>query len=189
MSSRWRIRSPARRKPLQWALLACWATLTACSSQNVSPDTAELRNIKWSNQVPKSKPHQITQAFDRYCTHGPRDAKASEAKLRKAGYVPLPEKVRGIKAFVIDDRRPAVAVSSKMCLVQADSRTGQITRFRNYVAKTFPDARPIDPEPLGKNIEQAWQIPSDPPALIATERTESFGWYRYAIILYRPNVT
>lgn len=168
-------------------LLGCILSLTACSTGNVSPDTAELRNMWRVNLVPKSEPYQMTQAFDRYCTNGPRDAKASEAKIRAAGYVPLPQEVPGINAYVIDNERPAVAISSKMCLVQADSRTGQTTRFQNYVAKTYPTARAIDPKALGDDIEQAWSVPSDPPALIATERTESFGWYRYAIILYRPD--
>lgn len=164
-------------------------TLAACSAQGISSDTAELRNMWRAYLVPKSKPAQMTQAFDRFCVNGPRNAKASEAKLRTAGYVPLPQEVPGIKAYVIDNAKPAVAVSSTMCLVLAESRTGQTTRFQNYVAETYPDARSIDPAPLGKNIERAWSVPSDPPALIATERTESVGWYRYALILYRPNAT
>lgn len=160
--------------------------LSACAPQNPSADYAELNNMWRVNLVPKSEPYQVTQAFDRYCTNGPRDAKAADAKLRTAGYVPLPRKVSGITAYVIDNERPAVAVSSKMCVVQAESRSGQTARFQNYVAKTYPAARAIDPKSLGDTIEQAWSVPSDPPAIIATERTESFGWYRYALILYTP---
>lgn len=179
------------RASLTWgsiALPAC-LVLSACSPQNVSPDTAELRNMWRANLVPKTSPAVMVRAFDRFCVEGPQDAAGSEASLRAAGYVPLPETTPNIKAYVIDDRRPAVAVSDKMCLVQAESRTGQTTRFQNYVTATYPDARAIDPAPLGKDIEQAWSVPSDPPAIIATERTVSLGWYRYALILYRPGAS
>ncbi|MBW4709686.1 hypothetical protein KX928_18010 [Roseobacter sp. YSTF-M11] len=166
------------------ALLAFFL-LTACSAEGVSPDTAELRNMWRANLVPKSSPAVMVSAFDRFCAIGPRD----DATLRAAGYVPLPQEVPGARAYVIDDRRPAVAVSDSMCVVQAESRTGQTARFRNYIAATYPDARPVDPEPLGRNIEQAWSVASDPPTLIATERTESFGWYRYALILFQPGAS
>lgn len=160
-------------------------TLAACSAQDVSSDTAELRNMWRGNLVPKSSPASMVLAFDRFCTAGPRD----DAALRAAGYVPLPENTAGTRAYVIDDSRPAVAVSDRMCLVQAESRTGQTARFQNYVAATYPGARAIDPTPLGRNIEQAWEIPTNPPALIATERTVSVGWYRYALILFQQNAT
>lgn len=165
------------------ASLSC--LLAACSAQGVSSDTAELRNMWRFNLVPKSSPAVMVSAFDRFCTTGPRD----DATLRAAGYVPLPERAAGARAYVINDRRPAVAVSDKMCVVQAESRTGQTTRFQNYVAATYPEARPIDPAPLGKNIEQAWSLPTNPPSLIATERTVSLGWYRYALIHFRPGAT
>ncbi|MEP2641861.1 hypothetical protein [Roseobacter sp.] len=125
-------------------------------------------------------------AFDTFCTNGPRTAAGVETSLRAAGYVPLPKRTAGVKAFVVDTKKPAVAVSDSMCLVQADARTGQTTRFQTYVAETYPNARTLDPATLGDDIEQAWSIPSDPPAIIATERTESLGWYRYALILFRP---
>ncbi|MCV3272189.1 hypothetical protein [Roseobacter sinensis] len=167
------------------AAISLCAGLAACSAEGVSPDTAELRNTWRGNLVPKSSPALMVNAFDRFCTTGPRD----DAALRAAGYVPLPERTPGARAYVIDDSRPAVAVSDTMCLVQAESRTGQTTRFQNYVAATYPGARAIDPEPLGRNIEQAWSIPTDPPAIIATERTVSVGWYRYALILFQPGAT
>ena len=137
------------------------------------------------NLVPKSSPALMVRAFDRFCTVGPQD----DATLRAAGYVPLPERTPGARAYVIDDSRPAVAVSNSMCLVQAESRTGQTTRFQNYVAATYPDAQAIDPTQLGRDIEEAWSVPTDPPTIIATERTVSVGWYRYALILYRPEAT
>lgn len=165
--------------------VAAGFALAACSAQGVSPDTAELRNMWRFNLVPKSSPALMVSAFDRFCVEGPRD----DAALRAAGYVPLPEKTPGARAYVIDDRRPAVAVSDKMCVVQAESRTGQTTRFQNYVAATYPGARAVDPAPLGQNIEQAWALPTNPPALIATERTVSVGWYRYALIYFRPGAT
>ncbi|WP_222869528.1 hypothetical protein ROLI_007860 [Roseobacter fucihabitans] len=164
--------------------------LVSCGPSGISPaDTAELRNMWRANMVPKSTPYELVRAFDRFCTNGPRDADAAETKLRDAGYVPLPRKARGVTAYVIDNRNPAVAVSTDTCLIQADSRSGQTRDFQNYVAKTYPKARAIDPKPLGKNIEQAWSVLSNPPAIIATERTESFGWYRYALILYHPGAT
>ncbi|WP_195821735.1 hypothetical protein [Roseobacter sp. MH60115] len=159
--------------------------LAACSTQGVSSDTAELRNMWRFNLVPKSAPAVMINAFDRFCTVGPRD----DATLRAAGYVPLPERTPGARAYVIDDRRPAIAVSDKMCVVQAESRTGQTARFQNYVTATYPGARAIDPAPLGKNIEQAWSLPTTPPSLIATERTVSLGWYRYALIHFTPGAT
>ncbi len=167
------------------SVLAGCLMLTACSAQGVSSDTAELRNMWRANLVPKSSPALMVSAFDRFCAQGPRD----DATLRAAGYVPLPERSPGARAYVIDDRRPAVAVSERMCVVQAESRTGQTARFQNYVTATYPGARPIDPAPLGRNIEQAWSLPTDPPSLIATERTVSLGWYRYALIFFRPEAT
>lgn len=175
----------ARRKRVGAALLAGGFVLAACSAQGISPDTAELRNMWRSNLVPKSSPALMVSAFDRFCAQGPRD----DATLRAAGYVPLPNRAPGARAYVIDDRRPAVAVSDRMCVVQAESRTGQTARFQNYVTATYPGARPIDPAPLGKSIEQAWSLPTNPPSLIATERTVSLGWYRYALIFFRPGAT
>ncbi len=166
-------------------LISACLALAACSADGVSPDTAELRNMWRGNLVPKSSPALMVRAFDRFCTDGPRD----DATLRAAGYVPLPRRTAGARAYVIDDSRPAVAVSETMCLVQAESRTGQTTRFQNYVAATYPGARAIDPAPLGQNIEQAWSVPTSPPAIIATERTVSVGWYRYALILFQPGAT
>lgn len=163
-------------------LISACLALAGCSADGVSSDTAELRNMWRGNLVPKSSPALMVNAFDRFCTTGPRD----DAALRAAGYVPLPERTPGARAYVIDDSRPAVAVSDTMCLVQAASRTGQTTRFQNYVTATYPGAREIDPEPLGANIEQAWSLPTNPPALIATERTVSVGWYSYALILFQP---
>ncbi|GFE48831.1 hypothetical protein So717_05840 [Roseobacter cerasinus] len=162
--------------------VAMLLTLSACTAQGVSSDTAELRNMWRSNLVPKSTPYQMVRTFDRVCTNGPRD----DATLRSAGYVPLTERAPGARAYVIDNRYPAVAVSDRMCLVLAESRTGQTANFNDYVAKTFPRARAIDPKPLGRDIEQAWQVPTTPPAIIATERTVSVGWYRYALILFQP---
>lgn len=157
-------------------------SVSACTAQGVSSDTAELRNMWRSNLVPKSTPYRMVRTFDRFCTKGPRD----DATLRSAGYVPLPDRAAGARAYVIDNTYPAVAVSDAMCMVQAESRTGQTTNFQRYVAATYPDARAIDPAPLGRNIEQAWSVPTTPPAIIATERTVSVGWYRYALILFQP---
>ncbi len=140
-----------------------------------------------ANQVPKATPAQMVATFDRFCVNGSRDTAQAERDLRAAEYIPLPNsRSPGARAWVEDDEAPAVALSDSMCVVAASSRSGQTDRFRRYVADTFPRARAVDPSPLGKTIEQAWEVDAPAPFLIATERTPDVDWYRYMLILYRP---
>ncbi|WP_375230310.1 hypothetical protein [Roseobacter sp. S98] len=168
---------------------ACSAVLAlgGCSAGSVSPDAAELNNMWRANLVPKATPAQMVGTFDRFCVNGSTDPGQAERDLRAAEYIPLPNsRTPGARAWVEDDEAPAVALSDTMCVVAASSRSGQTDRFRRYVAETFPQARAVDPTPLGNTIEQAWEIGGDAPFLIATERTPDVDWYRYMLILYRP---
>ncbi|WP_299968269.1 hypothetical protein [uncultured Roseobacter sp.] len=161
------------------AALAGLGLLAGCAGQNVSADRAELENMWRGFLAPKSTPKQMVTAFDDFCISGPRD----EAGLRAAGYVPLPQRVAGARAWVVDDRRPAVALSDRMCVVHAKARTGQTAAFAGYVAETFPTAVATDPAPFGKDIEAVWQVPG--PAIIATERRRDVDFFVYTLIHYR----
>lgn len=168
------------------AMLAAGFSLASCGPSGLSPaDRAELDNMWRFNQAPKSDPSQMVAAFDRFCVTTPRGS--AEAALRRAGYVPLPEKTSGARGWVVDDSRPAVAVSDKMCVVRAKSRSGQTSRFTDYVARAFPQATPTDPQPLGDAIEAAWRVPG--PALVATERRRDVDFFVYTLIYYTPEAT
>jgi hypothetical protein len=157
--------------------------LSACSADNVSPDTAELANTWAYLEVPKSSPRQLVQSFERYCASERGALAERDAALRADGYVPLSRQGRA-RAYVVDDNRPAIAMSKRMCLVRAKSRTGQTNAFQAYVARAFPGAKPMDPATLGPRIEQAWQVPGDAPRIVATERGADLGWYTYSLILF-----
>lgn len=159
--------------------------LAACGGP-VTPDQAELSNIKRSHLVPKSSPAQMIKAFDRFCVDGPSDLAQADAQLRAASYVPMPARDRGVRAYVVDDKRPAVARSARMCMVQVKARTGQTDKVQRYMRKTFVEAQPIDPAPLGRGIEQAWRV-SDA-QLIATRRSVDVDRHIYALILYREGL-
>lgn len=166
-------------------LVATALVLGACGSEDISSDEAEFANIWRANQVPKSPPEIMVRAFNSYCAPAaPRQE--TDTALRRVGYVPVPhDRSAEVTAYVIDDIRPAVAVSDRMCLVQAKARSGQTDRFQRYVSETFPKARALDPAPFGKSIEQAWLVPSTPPAIIATDRVIDIDWYVYSLIYFR----
>lgn len=159
--------------------------LTACSGA-VTSDQAELSNIAPWHMVPKSSPAQLVSAFDTHCVNGPTSLSEADKTLRKAGYVSLPARQRGVRAYMVDDKRPAVARSARMCMVQAEARTGQTDRVNRYVKRKLRGAQPIDPAPLGRSIEQAWRV-SDA-QLIATRRSVDVDRHIYALILYREGV-
>ncbi len=169
------------------AALCAGLVLGGCTAGAVSSDAAELNNMWRANLVPKATPSQMVRTFDRFCVNGSRDMAQAERDLRAAEYIPLPNsRTPGARAWVEDDEAPAVALSDAMCVVAASSRSGQTDRFQRYVADTFPQARAVDPAPLGNTIEQAWEVGGSEPFLIATERTPDVDWYRYMLILYRP---
>lgn len=163
-------------------VVAMTVSVGACSSSQVGSDRAELANTWLYYEVPKSTPSQLVWSFERYC-HNREDSLAeNDKRLRADGFVPV-SRQEGARAYVVDDNRPAVAVSDRMCIVHAKSRTGQTDAFRSYVARTFPKARPIDPETLGRRIEQAWQLPDS--RILATQRGANLGWYTYSLILFQ----
>jgi hypothetical protein len=167
------------------AALACAASLAlaACAPAGLSPaDRAELDNMWRVSLVPKSTSGQMVTAFTDFCLDAPRPE--IEAVLRRADYVPLPERTAGARGWVVDDRRPAVAVSDSMCVVRARSRSGQTAAFANLVKARFPNARPLDPGDLGADIEAAWQISRA--GIVATERRRDIDFFIYSLIYYTP---
>lgn len=148
--------------------LPALALLAACSNAAPTPDRLELATIPRWREVPKSTPAQLVTAFDRFCVEGAPGMAAQDARLRAAGYVP---KVRATAhrpaLYVVDDRRPAVAVSDRICAVRAIARTGQRERVNRYVAQTYPTARPLARDGLSRDVEQAWATGS---GIIATTR-------------------
>ncbi|MGX9356569.1 hypothetical protein ACS3SW_15810 [Roseobacteraceae bacterium S113] len=160
--------------------------LTACGPE-IRPDRAELVNMRFSNQVPKSSPAQLVGAFDRHCINGENTREAQEAELRAASYVPRPTK-NDVQLFLVDNRRPAVALTDRICMVKARSRTGQTERFTNYVAETFPDATPLDKSTFSTRLENAWAVRDPAPGIIATERRVDRGnETTYALIHFRAD--
>ncbi|MEX0280238.1 MAG: hypothetical protein AB3N13_03485 [Arenibacterium sp.] len=170
------------RGDISLAIMATTIGLSACSAAHVGADDAELVNLWTYYEVPKSTPRQLVQSFDRYCNNRQGSVAADDRRLRADGYVPL-SKRKGAQAYVIDNNLPAVAVSEQMCITHAKSRTGQTTAFQSYVARTFPDARALDPDTLGRRIEQAWQISGS--RILATQRGADLGWYTYSLILFQ----
>jgi len=166
-------------------LFSALAVLSGCADSGLSPaDRAELDNMWKAFLVPKSSAAQMVTAFDDFCVKTPRGG--VEAALRDARYVPLPDRTEGARAWVVDNYRPAVAVSDKMCVVRAKARTGQTNAFQQYIAEQFPDARPVTPALFGEDIEEAWQV-SDK-ALVATERRRDIDFFIYSLIYYTPEV-
>lgn len=165
--------------------LAALVLLAGCTAGGPGPDAAELANMYSGNKVPKSAPAVMVRAFDRYCVNAAPDRASHDAQLRAAGYVLTAKAVRnGVRLYLVDDRRPAVAVSADMCLVQALARSGQTDRVNRYVVGTFPGAKPLGTADLGAFVEQAWAIPG---GILATERRVDAGNHsRYSIILFRP---
>jgi hypothetical protein len=166
------------------------ALAAGCGSQGLGPDAYELANIRGSNIVPKSSPTAFVKAFDKFCAKGPRDPQSADRLLRASSYVPLPRKARNDgRIYVVDDKRPAVGLSSQGCMVQAYSRTGQTERVRRYVAANFPSATPVTANLLARHkLEQAWVISGDQHGIVATRRTLDGGNHSsYTLLLYRTN--
>lgn len=75
-------------------------------------------------------------------------------------------------------------LGQRICGVRAVSRTGQTNALNRYVAKAFPDARPLAPARFGTDVEQAWQIDG---GLIATMRNDWIGnRAAYTVSIFRP---
>lgn len=163
--------------------LAALLALAACAPDGLGPaDRSELDNMWRGNLAPKSSPANLVAAFDRFCVQPPRAQ--TEAALRAAGYVPLPERTPGARGWVVDDSRPAIALSDTMCAVRAKSRSGQTDRFTAYVSRAFPDARSIDPASFASDLEAAWAVPG--PAIVATARERDIDFFTYTLIHYTP---
>lgn len=139
------------------SLAALLALLLAagCAAPTVPPDTAELRNIRDSNIVPKSPPARLAATFETVCLDGPTDPNAAAAALRSMDYVEWPGAGDGMRSFVVDDSRPAVMLDAagRACAVAAQARTGQTERLRRLIADRFPAARALPPPP---GTSEAW---------------------------------
>lgn len=161
--------------------------VAGCVGPDLGPDAAELANIREDHIVPKSSASAFVKAFDKFCVTGPAAPAAKEALLRDAGYVPLRAPMNGARAFVSDDRRPAVAFSDRSCMVYARSRTGQTNRVNRYVRDTFPRAVALDPAAAGRSFEQVWQVSDNPAALVGTSRHNDGGNHtRFALSYFAP---
>ena len=162
--------------------------LAGCSPHNVGPDQAELATMREWNKVPRSSPTAFVTAFRSYCLGGRSGRAAIEPKLRKAGYVPLPNRSDPQRrAYVVDDTRPLVAIGPNVCIVRAKSRSGQTQKFRSFVAGNFPNARPLPPRSLSRNTEQAWRVTGTDSGIIATQRTSDGGGFLYSAIFFRES--
>ncbi len=170
------------------AAVALLVAAAGCGGPTTDADRAELDNIAPWNVVPKSSPAQLVTGFERFCLDGPRDLDALDGALRDGGYVPTGARhpTRG-QVYLVDDRRPAIAVTRRMCVAQARARTGQTERVRDMVASRFPDARPMDPAAFGTGVEQAWRVVTPLPGIVATRRMSTLGRRNgFSVILFRP---
>ncbi|MEO0486219.1 MAG: hypothetical protein AAF092_09935 [Pseudomonadota bacterium] len=177
-----------RRRAARPALMALAAgvALAGCSEPVMTQaDRAELRNIKPSHVVPKSSPAQLVNTFRAVCVDGPTTFEGRVAKLRDLSYVPTrPRSARGMQYFVVDDRRPSISLSARMCIATAEARTGQSERFGDYVARAFPGAQPLDPATLTATAERAWQVTTPRPGIIASTREPFQFISRYSLVFF-----
>lgn len=165
--------------------------LAACSSSALGPDRAELANLSKWNAVPKSTPSAFVQTFDQVCVKTAPSLADLDASLRQANYVPADKSAAsGTVLYLVDDRRPAIAVSDTMCLAQALSRTGQAERVREYVAQNFPNAQQMNPKSFKTEIEHAWSVDTPFPGILATQRRINIdATTGYALIYFRPGLS
>lgn len=166
----------AQRGRQKRCLGAAALLLSACTS-NVPADSYELANIEAGNIIPKSSPTAFVTAFETFCLPGVDDPAALPGHLRAADYVEFPEQgERPFRMFVVDDRRPAVAIAvtadGVFCGVTAESRTGQTTRVQASVAENFPAAMPVDPATVSRKAEQVWSVGGASPMTIFTLRLD-----------------
>ena len=183
---RWPRASSRRAARRSICVLACCAAIGACDAGGPSADTAELANLRPWFEVPRSSPTAFVAVFDRFCVKGPHDMAKLDKKLRAAGYVPNPNpRDPSTRAYLVDDSRPAIAVTPNACLVRAKARTGQADRFDRYVQAQLPKARPVSPRSLGRRIEKAWLLDGPSPSVIGTIRSVDGGTHLYSAMLYR----
>jgi hypothetical protein len=157
--------------------------LTACGPGAPGPDAAELRETWGPNYVPRSSAAAFVGVFDSVCSEAAADAR--ELRARQLGYVPAqaPREGGAARLFVVDDRRPALRLGTRLCMVEAISRTGQTQRVRDYVGAAHSDAQPVGAPPTGQQVEQMWLLPEG--GLIATRRwRDGENLIRYALIRF-----
>lgn len=158
------------------ALLSLIA-LAACTAPGATPaDRAELSTIKSRNIAPKLSPEDLVTAFQRLCLNAPRDRAAHEAALRAAGYVPTGP--GATQVFLVDDKRPDIALTDTTCVARATARTVQAAQAAAFIRQTYPNAR--DAQAAG--LEHAWQTTQ---GTIATRRAFEDGVNTYWLILIR----
>lgn len=179
LSSRIRTQLTARVRPCRHLPAVALAALSACASAGDTPyDTFELANIRPSNVIPKSSPASLVGTFRKHCLANLGDGDATARSLVAADYVENRRaRTATARGFVVDDRRPAVMVSDGpdmfFCSVIAESRTGQTTRSRSFVAQAFPGAREVDPKPYGRDKEAVWIVSQAPATLVFLSRSGS----------------
>lgn len=152
--------------------------LGACESgQERSSDFYELTNIRTRNVLPASPPAAFVDTFRTYCAETFMEAGNDEniaTALRAANYVEGQGGLKGIRAFVVDDRRPAVMFKrvqgGLFCGVSAKARTGQTAHVQRYIQEAFPQARRVDAHSISASAEDVWLIAQHPLTLIYTQR-------------------
>ncbi|MEM8774818.1 MAG: hypothetical protein AAGF53_07270 [Pseudomonadota bacterium] len=147
--------------------------LLGCTG-SADSDALELFNTFDGNVVPKSSPTAFVSAFDTFCVKGPESVEGVDKALREVSYVPT-RTANGTLLYVVDDSRPAIAISEQSCSVRALSRTGQTDRVKNYMAENFPEAKQLTPAAFGKDVEQVWEVGAPRPGAIVTTRTIELG--------------
>ena len=155
------------RGALHAAIVSAALLASGCTLPDASPEEIELANMRPSNVIPKSSPGQFVSAFEQFCTDLLDRPDRRDTVLRAADYVPTTGRPRnGARLYVVDDRRPAVAViadpRSIGCAVMAEPRTGQTDEVRRWVAREFPaaTARTSSEVDIGRTGEDAWTFPT-----------------------------
>lgn len=172
---------------LLFGVTALLFLLTGCNATKITPDQAELSTISPAFIVPKSSPGEVSFAFRTYCLNGPRDRSRMEEKLRNADYIPTRAARPGhMQIFVVDSRRPAIALKDTSCMVRAVSRTGQREKIVDYIARELPGAQPIRVD----QFEDTWVTTTPEPGIIATERSYDYNnTLLYSVIFTRTGKT
>lgn len=142
----------------------------------------ERANIRPSNVIPKSSPAQFVATFRKHCLAHFGRPDAIAASLIAADYVERPRHPKGGRSFVVDDKRPLVAMSGTICGVYAQSRTGQTSKVAALIAAEFPDAIPADPALLSRDTEQLWQLPGGR-AILTQRDTLTGGAATYSLVI------
>lgn len=104
----------------------------------------------------------MVSAFKTICLA--KNSDEQQKRLQRAGYLKTRETGRGVRTYVVDNRKPAVMLretnGAKACAIGAEARTGQSQALRALVVSEFPDATPIDARNISNSAEAAWATPN-----------------------------